>query len=272
MPNYFTFFKGSTSLGGTLPAAGNLIQLEYFFDTDPGFGNGKKVTLPANTVDSNFNFAANFPLLSAGKHNIYIRAMDGWGFTVIDSFTTTGVVPVTLVSFTGETVKGTSVLHWETSAELNNEYFAIQRSADAVNFTQIGEVPGHGTSNIDNEYVFTDNTPQLKGVNYYRLGQTDYDGRVSFSKIIALSFDQGPSHWQLYPDPTEGILHVGMPNNEDRVQVEVLDGGGRLLFSKQYNNPGNRLDLDTRSLEPGNYFLKIIRPGGKTSTLPFLKQ
>ncbi len=53
----------------------SLVYAEYFFDTDPGQGNGTQLPL-ANTSDS-FNQTFSIPtspLLTVGRHNLYVRS------------------------------------------------------------------------------------------------------------------------------------------------------------------------------------------------------
>ena len=45
--------------------------VEYFFDTDPGFGNGTQVTVNSTSLDSTFNFA--IAALPAGLHTFFVR-------------------------------------------------------------------------------------------------------------------------------------------------------------------------------------------------------
>ncbi|MBE0638420.1 MAG: hypothetical protein IH598_07865, partial [Bacteroidales bacterium] len=56
-------------------------RAEYFFDNDPGYGNGTPVTLtPGNLVDLNFN--ANTTGLEAGIHTLFVRVKSGlWSQT-----------------------------------------------------------------------------------------------------------------------------------------------------------------------------------------------
>lgn len=58
-------------------------RLEYFFDTDPGFGNGISVTITeGGTVDA--TFAPDISGLSPGFHLLYLRAKDtsgDWSYT-----------------------------------------------------------------------------------------------------------------------------------------------------------------------------------------------
>ena len=58
--------------------AGEVVAVEYFFDADPGFGNGISVQLPS---DLSAPFAVDIPIdmLSMGTHVFYIRSKDSNG-------------------------------------------------------------------------------------------------------------------------------------------------------------------------------------------------
>ncbi len=72
------------------PSTGsNINQVEYFIDTDPGYGNGTQVTLPLAGNDLEIDF--NIPLtgLASGNHVLYVRAkneQNGWGQVFAEGF------------------------------------------------------------------------------------------------------------------------------------------------------------------------------------------
>jgi hypothetical protein len=74
----------------TIPSsASNVTGIEYFIDTDPGFGKGTpvSVTIPGSKVTS--DFIVNLSSLSSGDHILYIRAKDAlkrWSHTYIHAF------------------------------------------------------------------------------------------------------------------------------------------------------------------------------------------
>ena len=56
----------------------NITQIEYFWDTDPGFGNANQLSFtPSDNVQLNFNL--DISNLSAGIHSMYVRAKDEFG-------------------------------------------------------------------------------------------------------------------------------------------------------------------------------------------------
>ena len=95
--------------------------------------------------------------------------------------------PVELTTFSGKSTNKTSVLTWQTSSETNNKNFTIERSPNGADYTAIGEVKGNGTTSTPHTYTFTDETPSVN-TNYYRLRQTDFDGKETLSKWLFIVF------------------------------------------------------------------------------------
>lgn len=53
----------------------DLTQLEYYFDSDPGFGNGTQVSFtPDSIIDVSFN--ADLSLIDVGYHKLFVRTKD----------------------------------------------------------------------------------------------------------------------------------------------------------------------------------------------------
>ncbi|MCX7836022.1 MAG: hypothetical protein N2450_08155 [bacterium] len=64
-----------------LPSSAQIVDaVEYFFDTDPGYGNGIPIAItPAESLTLQLNLTS--PVLSGGMHKLYIRARQNgvWG-------------------------------------------------------------------------------------------------------------------------------------------------------------------------------------------------
>ncbi|MBK7438663.1 MAG: hypothetical protein IPI77_18370 [Saprospiraceae bacterium] len=84
--NSRSFYKESFT--SSMPLS-NIIQLEYFVDTDPGFGSGSSVSLtPAIDIPS-LAFTIDMTKVSIGNHKIYVRALDAngkWSLVSTGSF------------------------------------------------------------------------------------------------------------------------------------------------------------------------------------------
>ena len=99
-------------------------------------------------------------------------------------------IPVELTTFKAKLSNNTTILDWQTASERNNKAFDIERSNDGTSYATIGQVKGNGTTNTPHAYTFTDQSPLwgLGGVNYYRLRQTDFDGKETLSPVVTVFF------------------------------------------------------------------------------------
>ena len=98
-------------------------------------------------------------------------------------------LPIKLIEFKGkESVDGSIFLWWTTGSEQNNSYFTIESTEDGNLFKRISNIPGQGNSYQKSFYFYIDKN-SVNGINYYRLRQTDYDGKYTYSNIIAIEVE-----------------------------------------------------------------------------------
>ncbi|NVK64109.1 MAG: hypothetical protein HWE22_05950 [Flavobacteriales bacterium] len=96
------------------------------------------------------------------------------------------ILPIGLIDLEGKTIDGLNVITWKTAFESNNDYFAVFRSTDGENWTEMVRLPGAGTSTDVLSYSVTDAEPE-DGINYYRIMQVDFDGQAA--SYGPISFD-----------------------------------------------------------------------------------
>lgn len=79
-----------------IPADPLLTEIEYFLDTDPGFGQGTSVPITPNAPDVTTDFIVDLSSLSNGFHHLFVRARDTegqWSLTSSHSFIKQPVAP-----------------------------------------------------------------------------------------------------------------------------------------------------------------------------------
>ncbi|MEN7548188.1 T9SS type A sorting domain-containing protein [Rapidithrix thailandica] len=146
-------------------------------------------------------------------------------------------LPITLLSFHVQQAQGKVVIDWTTASEINNEYFEVQRSQDGKTFTSIGQVQGSGTTDHLQAYQYTDHGPQI-GWLYYRLKQTDFDGKSEYFHTAAVNYVAGEKRLEVYPNPVSGYqvqLKIGYLEKASTL-VQVVDFQGNVVFSQTYEN------------------------------------
>ena len=67
-------YKNSTPAGGSDPLP-DIVKVEYFFDADPGYGQGTDVPLTSDSLIE-LGFNADMNALAAGDHWLYVRVLD----------------------------------------------------------------------------------------------------------------------------------------------------------------------------------------------------
>jgi parallel beta-helix repeat protein len=231
---------------------------------------------PVNT-DFTFSFtlpAASVGITAAGTYTITALAIDA-GNTSGNANNTSSfsvdfdadftALPITLIDFTGHESGGKVYLNWSTSREVDNVSFEIQRSANGVDFSTIGKVPGSLTTSEVKNYSFTDPEP-LPGVSFYRLKQTDIDGHFTFSKVLTMRTDLTAEGIKIFPSPFHDNLNVNVySKTNDQIQIRMIDQSGRIVarFDQQASAGVNAYNLNAglTNLLPGVY---IVDVSGKT--------
>jgi len=162
------------------------------------------------------------------------------------------VLPIALISFTGENKGTVNELHWATATERNNDHFDLQRSADGIDWVTLVIVPGAGNSQHTIHYTRIDPAPFA--LTYYRLKQVDFDGAVSLSEVIALSRSGHVDDLVLFPNPTTDMLFLpaGILN---AAAIRITDILGRAVMQGSY---AQQPSLDVGFLAHGTYTLRVL--------------
>ncbi len=166
--------------------------------------------------------------------------------------------PVTLVRFTARRSRGTNILSWLTSQELNSRYFIIERSSDGRNFAEISRVDAAGNSASNINYSFTDATAQ-KGINYYRLKLTDADGSFTYSAVQKVR-NEGIADISIFPNPVKDAATLLITADRKTTgTILITDQSGRVMYNKPVNaiEGVNRFTINTSSFAAGTYIIKV---------------
>ncbi len=242
------------------------------------FKNGKKINMTANGVVQ--IYPGGLVDGGNGGSKINIGGDSKWdgndgpvsGPAYIDDSTpgfTPGVLPVKLLYFNAElTEEGSVEISWATAAEINNDYFTVEKSTNGIIYETVEEVEGAGNSNTELHYIVIDKNP-YEGTSYYRLKQTDFDGNHEVFDIVAVNYmkDETANTCVLtvYPNPCDAFCNVVLSdcarNNNSQIILQILDANGKLITTT-YRLPaldsGFQYKIDANNLlVPGLYYIKI---------------
>ncbi|MEM9987038.1 MAG: T9SS type A sorting domain-containing protein, partial [Bacteroidota bacterium] len=232
-------------------ASPDLVKLEYFFDTDPGFGNGTQVSFPAPSSEIiDFIFPPSTQGVSPGVQNFYVRVWDGshWSMTGALNVTVNQVFPVEWLYFEAIPGEIQVQLEWGTALERNTDHFVLERSSDGRAFMPLSRVPAQGDADTPTYYTYDDADP-LSGLNYYRIKQVDLDGSFNLSEIRQAHFTQLPAI-KVYPNPSQGKIYVSGLSED--TQIRITDGRGKeIAVPAQRHHSTYEAQLE--ALPPGIY-------------------
>ena len=167
-------------------------------------------------------------------------------------------LPVELTKFSGRWTDDHVQLDWSTSSELNNDFFAVERSISGEEFHEILRVQGSGTTQLARTYQAQDHSSP-GGHAYYRLRQTDFDGSFTFSKVIRVEVPQRVG-WVIAPNPNSGeplIIRFANPTNFPGL-VQITDLSGRVVYQGEFESGFSQWEMDlNQSLAPGLYLVSV---------------
>lgn len=173
-------------------------------------------------------------------------------------------LPVELVRFAARSAACEVTLEWATASELNSDYFEIQRSANGLDFTSLGEASAAGFSERYRVYQFTDALPSTH--NYYRLKQVDFDGTIDYSEIVYIKADciraeKNLGLVSLFPNPA---IYDEVNLRFDAAVAEELPLSLSDLYGKniqqgmtQIEEGMNNIRLNIADLPSGTYVVTI---------------
>jgi hypothetical protein len=171
-------------------------------------------------------------------------------------------LPIELVDFNAKCKTEKVDITWQTSSELNNDFFTIEKSINGVDFSILATINGAGNSNQLLNYKWTDNTPS-NNENYYRLKQTDYDGKFEYSNIIQVDCNNANENQlevSIYPNPALNEININA-QVKGTVQIEIYSSLG-ILVSKiemdgESSNQSQFFKINVEALNKGIYYLRI---------------
>jgi len=280
--NNFTYYiNGNDAGGGTAYVAkynanGDFISAERIISnantavTKLCFDNNDNIYCTGYMYDTpDFDPSAEtYNLTSAGNSDVFFA-----------KYTTAvaGPLPITLLSFTGQSISGKHLLRWTTATEQNSLGFQLQQSANGIQFTSINTILSkalNGNSNSSINYQIENALP-FTGVNYYRLKMMDKDGKFTYSSIVKLSKETEKelriSLWQNPVYSNASLLLEGAVGKS--IQLKLYNVTGKLMWQNISYLQGNsqQITLPMISMAKGIYKVVAVQANGQSTTTSIIK-
>ena len=169
------------------------------------------------------------------------------------------ILPVELLSFTGQPKEDRNSLQWVTASEENTKEHLVERSTDGRLWSNVGNLAGAGYSTTPTTYSFEDFAPPNSA--YYRIRFVDYDGYEEFSPVLLIDRDgEGQGDVTIAPNPCQDQLRLQWQSaKSDRYSVSIFSLQGQLLAEEVIDLDGvSGLEyLSVSQLRAGTYLLRV---------------
>ncbi len=173
-------------------------------------------------------------------------------------------LPITLLRFNAQEFNNTKVqLEWETSSELNNDYFTIERTLNGDIWEEVVRMDGAGNSTSIKRYQTFDCEPN-RGVSYYRLKQTDFDGVSEYFDPVVVHLKNQEKRFSIHPNPSKEsfYIRIGRTNSvTNHISIKIKDLQGRTVYSNTLEDLELKEEvLDLRidhDFDPGLYLISL---------------
>ncbi|MEO6818582.1 MAG: ELWxxDGT repeat protein [Ginsengibacter sp.] len=223
----------------------------------------------------NHNADPSLQFINNGK--IFFGATDASpaDSSVTDLYVVDGIfssLPVGLLDFTVTTKGADAILHWTTSQEINSRDFTIQSSDDAQHWNNIGTITAAGNSSVQKNYTFSDLGVMNSGksVVYYRLTQSNRDGKNIYSNVIFIKLNS-TNQWnvQMLSNPLFNKVELILSGVKGEANIFVNNINGQVIYKKQIQNQNGFMTLPV-NLPGGVYFL-VVTNNNEIKTIKFVK-
>ena len=225
----------------------HLVGGEWFWNNDPGLGQGQPLTL--NGADDTASWSIDLSALPAGVHDLYIRAKNAEGIW-------------------GHTYRRHTFIRAEPNAPIEQlTYYYAGPDSNSATFTYTLSQPLHYV-----DISFDPDAGDLKDSVQYDFCVTAVrtDSVESFERCVTFLYRiedttstqvQAPQTavLNLYPNPNQGRFSLELPAQLTQpAQVQVFDAQGRKVWAQTVPpTSGTKLDINLSNPAVGIYFVAV---------------
>ncbi len=206
-------------------------------------------------------------LYMAGQGGIYrVKAITTTCDSLSIPFTLNinNALPVKWLAVTAKPAGSQVQVNWKITNEVNVTGYEVERSAEGISFTSVATLPASSARVIEKQYQATDALP-LRGKNYYRIRQTDADGKYSYSKTVLVNRIE-TGGFVLWPNPATETVTV--QNRQIMNRLQCYNSNGQLMLDVQ--PAASQYSIPVQPWAAGVYQVKITS-GGQVLHTKFVK-
>jgi hypothetical protein len=247
--NHWSMYANKTFRVSDVPDTNlaDIVEAEYYFDTDPGFSNGNNIDV-ADVASLDENFSIPTSSLSIGTHRMFLRVKNSdnsWSMYDNKSF------------------RVSDVPYTNTASIVSAEYFidVDPGIGNATALTVSGDV-------LDENIVVPTSGSIAQGDHYLHIRVQNADGTWSLYDRKLFEVDgtlgitsEDLSEISIYPIPASDYLNIKVPNYIKIKSIRLVDMNGKVVVQLQ-----NQVEkVNVSNLQQGVYLIQITTENGSIS-------
>ncbi|MEA5402451.1 T9SS type A sorting domain-containing protein [Arcicella sp. DC2W] len=236
-------------------------SMTYNDGTRSGTVDAKKYDLYVGTSLISNDLSLNNTLGNLTQFKILTKSIIGSPTLDFDNFIIKNdfvVLPIELIFFKAQHSGNQRVaLTWATATEINSDFFVVERSRNAIDYTEISKINAAGSSSKTVNYQFVDENP-LFGTNYYRLKQVDKDKKEQIFRPQSVIISDENIPFGVFPNPTNASEFYVKVEDVNEATLSFFDSRGSTINFEKINVTQTSIKIIPSSILPeGTYFLKV---------------
>ncbi|MBU2018172.1 MAG: T9SS type A sorting domain-containing protein [Bacteroidetes bacterium] len=217
---------------------------------------------------NNSNFGVRISAISDNAAGISdkIPEIDQVQLTIYYSLS---AMTIHLLSFEAEILSNQDrLLSWEIASEFNMNCYVLERLKDD-NFVEISTTKAKNNTFKAESYSVIDNEFVTDSILYYRLGERNMDGELTYYPIISVVPPKG-NLIDVFPNPTTDHFSIKYRNFNPEIQNEfiLLDDKGVIVYSIELSETK---EFIIENLKKGIYIGLFKKGNGNYRTIKMVK-
>lgn len=233
------------------PSQGTLL-----FNADGTFTYTPDINFTGGTITFTYQINDNgYPM---GTSNIAMVSLN---------FPAAAILPVTIISFSGNEKDGAAVLSWDANDVHEGNFFDLEKSLDGSSFFPIARVKAsiHITRYVSIDKAFDH-------AAYYRLKTVNMDLTVDYTKTVLIKKSGLSQTIGLVGNPVTSVLKINNPYNTRIEGINIFSVSGVKVMAVKTTSVGNGSmhSVNVQALSAGTYIVTVQTETGRQA-IKFIK-
>lgn len=160
-------------------------------------------------------------------------------------------------------------LFWEVPSEVDLSGYELQRSVDGSDFLKIAWLKAIGEAGMGGSYLHLDSEQFFQEALQYRLKVVRQNGQFVYSATQNIDLQLTRPIITFSEEVEPRFIAVDDEGLDSEQDIEVIDNTGKTVL--RLSSGADKLEMDTKSLEKGVYYVRMVLADGENRVAKIMK-